>query len=330
MSTVAEHTRLIRTLADEQGFDHCGIARAARLDDDARRLERWLSKGMQGTMSYMERNFDLRVDPTKLVPGARSVVTLLMNHFPQVHFPKVPLASPTSPRDFPEVHFPEGRVARYAWGEDYHEVIRPKLNEMLRRLTELTGPLQARGFVDSAPVLERSWALRCGLGWIGKNGNLINKGAGSYFFIATLILDIDLEYDDPFPTDHCGTCTRCLDACPTEAILPNKVIDGSKCISHFTIELKDQLIPEEMKGKFGDWIFGCDVCQEVCPWNRFSTPTREPAFTPLPEVIGYEWRDWEALTEENFKKIFRKSPLKRAGWKGIIRNLKFIQNTNQL
>ena len=222
------------------------------------------------------------------------------------------------------------KVARYAWGEDYHEVIRPKLNEMLRRLSELTGPLQARGFVDSAPGLERTWALRSGLGWIGKNGNLINKRGGSYFFIATLILDIDLEYDAPFLTDHCGTCTRCIDACPTEAILPDKVIDGSRCISHFTIELKDQLIPDEMKGKFGNWIFGCDICQEVCPWNRFSTPTKEPAFAPLPEVIEYEWKDWEALTEENFKKIFRKSPLKRAGWKGIMRNLRFIQNTDQL
>ena len=321
MSSISEHTRLIRTLALEQGFDLCGIAKAVRLDDDARRLEQWLSKGMHGTMSYMERHFDLRVDPSKLVPGARSVVTLLLNHFPEVHFREVKARERRTQGDFREVDFPE--VAKYAWGQDYHEVIRPKLNEILRRLSVVTGPLQARGFVDSAPVLERSWALRSGLGWIGKNGNLITKKAGSFFFIATLILDIELEYDDPFPTDHCGSCTRCLEACPTEAILPNKVIDGSKCISHFTIELKDQLIPDEMKGKFGNWIFGCDVCQDVCPWNRFAKPAAEPAFRPLPEIIEYTWEDWEAMTEDNFKKIFRKSPLKRAGLKGITRNLEF-------
>jgi epoxyqueuosine reductase len=277
----------------------------------------------------MERHFDLRIDPTKLVPGARSVVTLLLNHFPEVDFPEAPTERRSGQQDFSEVDFREGpKIARYAWGEDYHEVIRPKLNELLRRLSEMTGPLQARGFVDSAPVLERTWALRSGLGWIGKNGNLINKTGGSYFFIATIILDLDLDPDDPFPTDHCGTCTRCLDACPTEAILPGKIVDGSKCISHFTIEWKEQVIPDELKGKFGDWIFGCDICQEVCPWNRFAKPTKETAFQPLPELFNYEWKDWEALTEESFRKTFRKSPLKRAGWKGIMRNLKFVRGKN--
>ncbi len=328
MNSATTHTRLIRTLAAAQGFQHCGITKAVRLDDDARRLERWLSKGMHGTMAYMERNFELRVDPTRLVPGAKSVVTLLFNHFPEVDFPEVPLRNAAAPSDFREVGFPE--VAKYAWGEDYHEVIRPRLNEMLRQLSAVTGPLQARGFVDSAPVLERSWALRSGLGWIGKNGNLIHKRAGSYFFIATLILDLELEYDDPFPTDHCGSCTRCIEACPTEAILPGKVVDGSRCISYFTIELKDALIPATMKGKFGNHLFGCDVCQDVCPWNRFAEPTSEPALKPIPEIIGYEWKDWEAMSEDAFKKIFRKSPLKRPGWKGIMRNLKFLRTEEHL
>jgi len=302
----------------EQGFDHCGIAKAVRLDDDARRLERWLSNGMHGTMAYMERNFELRIDPSKLVPGARSVVTLLMNHFPEVRFPEA---------DFPEVSRGRKgpRIARYAWGKDYHEVIRPKLNALLGRLSQTTGPLQARGFVDSAPILERTWALRSGLGWIGKNGNLLTRG-GSYFFIATIILDLDLDYDDPFPADHCGRCTRCIEACPTGAILPDKVVDGSRCISYFTIELKDLLIPDDMKGKFGDWAFGCDICQEVCPWNRFATPTTEKDFSPLPEILEFGWSDWEGLKEEAFRKIFRDSPLKRTGLQGMLRNLRFIRN----
>jgi epoxyqueuosine reductase len=219
-------------------------------------------------------------------------------------------------------------ISRYALGRDYHKLIRKRVQQLAERIQQTIDPFGYRAFVDSAPVLEKAIAEQAGLGWIGKNGNLINKQGGSYFFIATIILDLDLDYDDPFPADHCGTCTRCLDACPTEAILPGKVIDGSKCISHFTIELKDLLIPEEMKGRFGDWIFGCDLCQEVCPWNRFAKPTSESAFKPLPEVIDYEWKDWEALTEDAFKKIFRKSPLKRAGWKGIMRNLRFLREKN--
>jgi len=290
------------------GFDHCGIARAEPLDEDARRLEKWLYKGYQGSMGYMEKYFDMRVDPSKLVPGARSVITLMMNYFP----------SESQPADAP-------KISKYAWGKDYHEVIREKLQSLLVQLREHIGEIQGRGFVDSAPVLERSWAQRSGLGWVGKNGNLINKQSGSFYFIATLITDLELEADDPFARDYCGTCTRCIDACPTGAILPDKVIDGSRCISYFTIELKDQLIPESMKGRFEDWMFGCDTCQDVCPWNRFSKPHREEAFTPLPAVLNLSTREWEEMTEESFRKTFRDSPIKRAKYSGIRRNLDFIR-----
>lgn len=304
---VLHRTATVKRLAGEAGFDHCGIARAEKLDDDARRLEEWLNKGMHGTMSFMERHFDLRTDPRLLVPGARSVVTLMMNHFPaETQRPHAP------------------RVARYAYGKDYHEVIRTKLNALLDALRREVGHIEGRGFVDSAPVLERSWAQRSGLGWVGRNGNLIHKGAGSYFFLATLITDMQLVADDPFAKDYCGTCRRCIDACPTDAILPDRVVDGSRCISHFTIELKDMLIPEEMKGRFGDWMFGCDVCQEVCPWNRFSTPTTEKEFTPLPEILNFSTGEWESMTEEAFREVFRESPLRRSKHAGIMRNLRFI------
>lgn len=256
----------------------------------------------------MENHFDLRVDPTKLVPGARSVITLLMNYFPE---------SKQEPGT--------ARISKYAWGTDYHSVIREKLHVLLARLQEKAGAISGRGFVDSAPVLERSWAQRSGLGWVGKNGNLINKQSGSFFFIATVICDLELEYDDPLAKDYCGSCTRCIDACPTEAILPEKVVDGSKCISYFTIELKDALIPEAMKGKFDNWAFGCDTCQDVCPWNRFSTPTHEPAFRALPQIIELSVEEWKDMSEEQFKKWFRDSPLKRTKWSGIQRNLKFLQ-----
>ncbi len=306
MSKITHNTQLIRQYAAQLGFNHCGIAKAERLDEDAVRLENWLNKGMHGGMQYMENHFELRVDPRKLVPGAHSVITLLLNYFPEA-----PQAT-------------EKKVAKYAYGQDYHEVIRAKLHHFLHLIRENIGEVNGRGFVDSAPVLERSWAQKSGMGWIGKNGNLITKKAGSYFFIATLITDLKLEYDDPFARDYCGNCTRCIDACPTEAIHENKVVDGSKCISYFTIELKDMLIPETMKGKFQDWMFGCDVCQDVCPWNRFSTPTTEPAFTPLPEILHFSTKDWEELTDESFKKIFINSPIKRAKLKGIQRNLKFL------
>ena len=304
----AERSYFVRSAANRLGFDHCGLARAQRLDEDARRLESWLTKGFQGGMHYMENHFDLRVDPGKLVPGARSVITLLLNYFPaQQQNDKAP------------------QVSKYAYGQDYHDVIRPKLNAFLLELKEKFGEIQGRGFVDSAPVLERSWAQKAGLGWVGKNGNLINKQAGSFFFIATLITDLELEYDAPFAKDYCGTCTRCIDVCPTEAILPGKVIDGSKCISYFTIELKDALIPEAMKGKFDNWMFGCDACQDICPWNRFAKPQQQEAFTPIPEILHFSSNDWEELTEENFKKIFRDSPLKRAKYAGIRRNLRFLK-----
>ena len=263
------HTQQIKSFALNLGFSYCGIARARRLDADAKRLEQWLSKGMQGTMHYMENHFELRIDPTKLVPGARSVITLLLNYFPEQQ----------QPGDL--------KISKYAYGGDYHEVIKEKLNHFFTLLKENIGDIHGRGFVDSAPVLERSWALRSGAGWIGKNGNLITKQQGSYFFIATLITDLDLEYDDPFVKDFCGTCTRCIDACPTEAILPGKVVDGSKCISYFTIELKEMLIPDSLKGQFDNWMFGCDTCQDVCPWNRFSKPHNEINFTPIPEILNF-------------------------------------------
>lgn len=307
MSDIKKHTEIIKQLASQGGFDHCGIARAELLDDDARRLENWLNRGMHGTMQYMENHFDLRIDPTKLVPGARSVITLLMNYYP----------AKQQRSDAP-------KVSKYAYGHDYHEVIRNKLKQLLQQLKEQVGEIHGRGFVDSAPVLERAWAQRSGMGWVGKNGNLIHKESGSYFFIATLVVDLELNYDNAFVKDHCGTCTRCIDHCPTEAILPNKVIDGSKCISYFTIELKDALIPGNMKGKFDDWMFGCDVCQDICPWNRFAKPNNEINFTPIPEVLNFSTNDWEALTEESFKTIFKNSPIKRTKFEGIKRNLQFI------
>jgi len=301
------NTNTIRATALKLGFDFCGIARAQKLNDDAKRLEAWLKAGMHGTMQYMEKYFDQRVDPSLLVPGAKSVITLMLNYYPTQHQqPGVP------------------QVAKYAYGKDYHEVIRAKLNVLLDELKQTVGEINGRGFVDSAPVLERAWAAKSGLGWIGKNGNLINKQAGSFFFIATLIVDIELEYDDPFAKDFCGTCTRCIDACPTGAILPGQVVNGSKCISYFTIELKDMLIPGDMKDKFEDWMFGCDICQDVCPWNRFSKPTTEEAFAPIPEILNLATSEWAAMTEESFKKIFKHSPLKRSKYKGIMRNVRNI------
>jgi epoxyqueuosine reductase len=303
-----KHTQQIKLFAKQLGFDYCGFAKAVKLDNDARRLEDWLSKGFNGSMQYMANHFDLRVDPCKLVPGAKSVITLLLNYFPSTN------QNTAAPK-----------ISKYAYGNDYHEIIRSKLKSLLQSIKESIGEINGRGFVDSAPVLERSWAQKSGLGWVGKNGNLINKQAGSFFFIATLITDLELEYDDPFAKDYCGTCTKCIDQCPTEAILPDKVIDGSKCISYFTIELKDSLIPNAMKGKFDNWMFGCDVCQDVCPWNRFSKPTREINFVPIPEILNFTKNDWEELTEESFKIIFKNSPLKRSRFEGVKRNLKFIQ-----
>ncbi|UAY51436.1 tRNA epoxyqueuosine(34) reductase QueG [Ferruginibacter albus] len=304
-----DRTNFIKLKSKDLGFDYCGIAKAVQLEEDARRLEQWLKKDMHGSMHYMENYFDLRIDPSKLVPGAKSVITLLLNYFPDQQ----------QNEDVP-------KIAKYAYGKDYHEVIKEKLNALITLIKENIGDINGRGFVDSAPVLERTWALKSGLGWIGKNGNLINKHQGSFFFIATLITDLELNYDNAYVKDYCGSCTRCIDSCPTDAILPNKVIDGSKCISYFTIELKEMLIPENMQNKFDGWMFGCDTCQDVCPWNRFSKPTKEISFNPIPEILDFTKNDWEELSEESFKKIFAHSPLKRSKWKGIKRNLQFINN----
>lgn len=307
-----KNTTLVKSLASSLGFSYCGIARAQRLDDDARRLENWLKKGMQGKMSYMENHFDLRIDPTKLVPGAKSVITLLFNYYPPVEQNK-------------ESVF---KVSRYAYGKDYHDVIRPKLKDLLAQLQQVVGQIEGRGFVDSAPVLERSWALRSGLGWIGKNGNLITKKNGSYFFIATLITDLELIPDEPMAKDFCGSCTKCIEACPTEAIGPNKTVDGSKCISYFTIELKDLIIPDQYKGKFDNRMFGCDICQEVCPWNKFSTPHQIEELTPKSEILSLTDKEWLELTEENFNRIFKESAIKRSKYRGIMRNIQFLAKGN--
>lgn len=298
----------IKSKALEAGFDACGIAVADFLETDAIRLERWLNNGYHGSMQYMENHIDLRLDPRKLVPGAKSVVTVLKNYFPG---------------NRPTANGP--KISSYAYGDDYHEVIRTKLNAFLQQMREQWGEIQGRGFVDSAPVLERSWALRAGLGWIGKNGQLISKQKGSFFFIATLITDLELMPDPTFATDHCGSCTRCIDACPTDAILPNKVIDGSRCISYLTIENKSDFIPAEFEQKMDGWMFGCDVCQDVCPWNRFSKPHQEPDFEPLDPIMSFDWAEWENLTEEKFNTLFKGSPMKRSKYKGILRNLNFIK-----
>lgn len=302
-----QHTRLVKELALANGFDFCGIARAERLDEDARRLESWLGQGLHGNMQYMENHFDLRIDPTRLVPGAKSVITLLKNYYPVQ-----PIEG-------------EYRISKYAYGADYHTVIKKQLNQLITQLSEKIGSIQGRGFVDSAPVLERTWAQRSGLGWIGKNGNLINKQSGSFYFIATLITDLELNYDDPFAKDFCGSCRKCIDACPTDAISEDRIVNGSKCISYFTIELKEEIIPDEMKGKFQDWMFGCDTCQDVCPWNRFSKPHNEKAFAPMPEILNLGSKEWEELSEEMFRKIFKHSPLSRSKYKGIQRNINFLK-----
>ena len=308
LSPAEKHTALIRAEALRLGFDACGIAMAAPLDDDARRLERWLAKGYHGKMQYMENHFDLRTDPRRLVPGAKSVITLMLNYFP----------AEQKPGDTPG-------IAKYAWGKDYHPVIREKLNQLLQYIRENIGDVSGRGFVDSAPVLERSWAVRSGLGWVGRNGNLLTKGSGSFLFLATLITDLILTPDPPFATDHCGTCTRCIDACPTDAIVGPAVVDGSRCISYLTIELKDALIPSEFHDKMEGWMFGCDICQDVCPWNRFAKPTREPEFTPVPGVLHLSLQEWEDLEEDTFRTLLRHSPLKRSKWQGIQRNVKVIR-----
>ncbi len=295
------YTRLIQEKSLQLGFDYCGIAKAEQLDDDARRLEKWLNQNHHGKMSYMANHFDKRIDPTKLVDGAKSVITLMLNYFPQVELPQA---------DF--------KVSKYAYGQDYHYVIKDKLHLLLEHIQEEIGEVSGRGFVDSAPVLERAWAVKSGLGWIGKNGNLISKKSGSFFFLATLILDLDLDYDMPFSTSHCGTCTKCIDACPTDAIMPDKVVNGSQCISYFTIELKEAF--SEQTPHWNDWIFGCDICQDVCPWNRFSKPHTTPSFNPSAEWIQWYENDFNLLSKEVFSNVFSKSAIKRTKFDFFLRN----------
>ena len=284
----------------------CGISKAGFLENEAPRLENWLNNNRNGQMSYMENHFDMRLDPTLLVDGAKSVVSLLLNYYPEQ------LQNSDS-----------FKISKYAYGEDYHFVIKDKLKEFLYSIQSNIGDVFGRAFVDSAPVLDRAWAAKSGLGWIGKNSNLITQKVGSFYFIAELIIDLDLEYDNP-ATDHCGSCTACIDACPTEAIVSPYVVDGSKCISYFTIELKEN-IPTEMRGKFDDWAFGCDVCQDVCPWNRFSKAHSEPLFNANPEMLSMSKKDWIEVTEETFRAVFKKSPLKRAKFQGLKRNIDFLK-----
>lgn len=306
MGSKSQHTQWIKEEALRHGFDSCGISRAEFLEDDAHRLESWLNNGFHGQMSYMENHFDKRLDPTILVPGAKSVISLTYNYFPE------------------ELQRQDSyKISKYAYGEDYHKVVKEKLRDLVGSMQEKIGSFHSRVFTDSAPVMERSWAQRSGLGWIGKHSLLISKSKGSFFFLAEIITDLELTEDQAFSTDHCGTCTRCVDACPTEAIIPEKTVDASKCISYFTIELKDE-IPVEFKGKFEDWMFGCDICLDVCPWNRFSKPNREVRFKPSAEILNYSKAEWTEVTEEVFKGIFENSPVQRTKFSGLKRNLDFL------
>jgi len=303
----AKYTNLIKEEAIRLGFMSCGISKAGFLEEEAPRLEEWLNKNRNGKMSYMENHFDKRLDPTKLVDGSKSVISLLLNYYPD------------------KVQNPESyKISKYAYGKDYHFVIKDKLKSLLQFIQSEIGEVVGRAFVDSAPVLDKAWAAKSGLGWIGKNSNLLSKKAGSFFFIAELIVDLELEEDTPV-TDHCGTCTACIDACPTNAIVEPYKVDGSKCISYFTIELKDEL-PNSFKNTFEDWMFGCDICQDVCPWNRFSKPHNEPLFDPHPDLLKFDKKDWQEITRETFNEIFRKSAVKRTKFEGLKRNIKFLDS----
>lgn len=303
-----QNTQLIKEEAHRLGFSFVGFSKADFLEEEAPRLEKWLKEKQHGEMSYMENHFDKRLDPRLLVEGSKSVISLLYNYYSdQIQ------CDSTAPK-----------ISTYAYGEDYHFVIKHKLKSLLYFIQEKIGEVDARVFTDSAPVLDRAWAKKAGLGWIGKNANLINKNQGSYFFIAEVILDLDLIYDSPVQ-DYCGTCTKCIDACPTEAIIQPYVVDGSKCISYFTIELKDA-IPQEVKGKMDDWMFGCDICQKVCPWNSFSIQHNEPAFNPHPDLLSMTKEDWEDLQEDTFKELFRKSAVKRTKFSGLKRNITFLKS----
>lgn len=305
----SKHTQLIKAEALRLGFDYCGVSKADFLEEEAPRLEKWLNQNMHGQMSYMENHFDKRLDPRLLVDGAKSVISLLLNYYPS--------------QKQQDIEAP--KISKYAYGQDYHQVIKEKLKELTNYIISNIGEISARAFVDSAPVMDKAWAAKSGLGWRGKNSNLINPKSGSFYFIAELIVDLELEYDGPIK-DYCGTCTRCIDACPTEAIAAPYVVDGSKCISYFTIELKEN-IPLEMKGKFDNWVFGCDICQDVCPWNSFSKPHKEPMFKANDEFLNLNKLQWEEITEETFKITFKDSAIKRTKYKGLKRNIDFIKTT---
>jgi len=303
----SKYSQFIKAEAKRLGFLSCGISKAEFLEVEAPRLEKWLKNNAHGEMCYMENHFDKRLDPTLLVEGSKSVVSLLLNYYPSQ-----------------EQTTNSYKLSKYAYGTDYHFVIKDKLKSLLHCIQDEIGDVHGRAFVDSAPVLDKAWAAKSGLGWIGKHSNLLTQQIGSFYFIAELIIDLELEYDHA-TTDHCGTCTACIDACPTEAITEPYVVDGSKCISYFTIELKEN-IPTEFKDKFDDWMFGCDVCQDVCPWNRFSKSHNEPLFNPHPELLEMTKKDWEEITEDTFRKVFKNSAVKRTKFTGLERNIKFIKD----
>ncbi|BDC98195.1 tRNA epoxyqueuosine(34) reductase QueG [Persicobacter psychrovividus] len=307
-TAIRNNTQFLKAEAKRLGFDFVGVSKAEYLEEDAPLLEQWLKNDYQGKMQYLENHFDKRLDPRKLVEGAKSVVSLVYNYYPEEDLAKDG----------------EYKFAKYAYGKDYHFVVKDRLKELMQSLNDEIGEIDGRIFVDSAPVMERSWAKKSGLGWIGKHSLLINKQQGSFFFLAELIIDLELEPDLPYAKDFCGTCTKCIDACPTEAIVAPQVVDGSKCISYLTIELKDQL-PNSFKGQMDQWVFGCDVCQDVCPWNRFSKPHREPEFAPHPALGKMQNREWEELTQEVFSEIFRKSAVKRTKLAGLKRNIIFAK-----
>jgi epoxyqueuosine reductase len=307
-STAAKYSEMIKAEAQRLGFMQCGIARAEFLEEEAPRLEKWLKQENHGQMAYMENHFDKRLDPRLLVEGSKSVISLSLNYFPQVQ-----QSDPNAPK-----------ISKYAYGMDYHQVIKNKLFELLNFITTEIGEVDGRAFVDSAPVLDRAWAKRAGIGWIGKNSNLINKKTGSFFFLAELIIDLELAYDQPFATDHCGTCTKCIDACPTDAIVNPYIIDAKKCISYLTIELREE-IDAGFKDKMENWMFGCDICQDVCPWNRFSAPHSEPMFQANEQLLQMKKEDWLDITEDVFKTIFKNSAVKRTKFKGLTRNIDFLK-----
>ena len=301
-----KYTQLIKDTAKKLGFQSCGIAKARFLAEEEARLSQWLSQKKQGEMAYMENHFDMRLDPRKLVDGAKSVISLSYNYFTNAK-----QGDPNAPK-----------ISKYAYGEDYHFVVKNKLKSLLAIIQTEIGNVNARVFVDSAPIMEKAWAQQSGLGWIGKNANLINQQNGSFFFLAEIIIDIDLSYDAPV-TDHCGTCTKCIDACPTEAIVAPYVVDGSKCISYFTIELKNEF-PKEMKGKFENWMFGCDICQDVCPWNKFAKPHQENLFEPSNDLLSMSKREWQEITQETFQVLFKNSAVKRTKFEGLKRNINWL------